>query len=233
MADAALPVAEPALPVAPVMLADGTPAPAPVAAPAAAPAHRGPREIDPATAAAIQDGVELVRGLLADPPQAPRWPMYLPPDQAVHPCQPSRLRRPEVRIDRGPDAGLPEGRAHQARTRSSGRPARVRRRRLRRARRASAQASQPDPDAQPAAPPSSANVYRPKSVTLGWVIGDDGEDAGEGDESGESQEAGDESPAMQIARSCPMRSSPRTTSRSSSRPAARRSRSAPGRWPAV
>jgi hypothetical protein len=49
------------------------------------------------------------------------------------------------------------------------------------------------------APPSSANVYRPKSVTLAWVIGDDGEDVGDGDDTGESQEAGDESPAMQIA----------------------------------
>ena len=28
----------------------------------------------------------------------------------------------------------------------------------------------------PAAVPSSANVYRPKSVTFGWVIGDDGEE---------------------------------------------------------
>lgn len=199
MADAALPVAEPALPVAPVILADGTPAPAPVAAPAAAPAHRGPREIDPATAAAIQDGVELVRGLLADPPQAPRWPMYLRQIKqfirASHPdfddrkygsivdlmraCQKEGL----IKLERDRQGGL--------RVFGAGGSAALAG--------ASAQASQPDPDAQPAAPPSSANVYRPKSVTLGWVIGDDGEDAGDGDDSGESQEAGDESPAMQIA----------------------------------
>ena len=52
------------------------------------------------------------------------------PDQAVHPRQPSRLRRPQVRIDRRSDARLSEGRPGQARTRSSGRPARVRRGRL-------------------------------------------------------------------------------------------------------
>ena len=57
----------------------------------------------------------------------------------------------------------------------------------------------PDPDAQPAAPPSAANVYRPKSVTFGWVIGDDGEEAGEVDDSGESQEVGDDDLPVQIA----------------------------------
>ena len=42
-----------------------------------APAPRAPREPDPATAEALAEGVELVRNLLADPPQPPRWPMYL------------------------------------------------------------------------------------------------------------------------------------------------------------
>ena len=50
--------------------ADGAPVPA-------APAPRAPRELDPATAEALAEGVELVRNLLADPPQPPRWPMYL------------------------------------------------------------------------------------------------------------------------------------------------------------
>ena len=36
-------------------------------------------------------------------------------------------------------------------------------------------------DAAPAPAPSSANVYRPKSVTFGWVIGDDGEETAESD----------------------------------------------------
>ena len=36
-----------------------------------------PREIDPATASAIAEGVDLVRHLLANAPQPPRWPIYL------------------------------------------------------------------------------------------------------------------------------------------------------------
>ncbi len=198
MADAVMPMAEAVQPAAPVMLADGTAAPAPAPAPAAAPAHRGPREIDPATQAAIQEGVELVRGLLADPPQPPRWPMYLRqikqfirtshPDfddrkygsivDLMRACQKEGL----IKLERDRQGGL--------RVFGAGGSAALA---------GTAGASQPDPDAQPAAPPSSANVYRPKSVTLGWVIGDDGEEAGDGDDSGESQEAGDESPAMQIA----------------------------------
>ena len=43
----------------------------------AAPAPRAPREVDPATAEALAEGVALVRNVLADPPQPPRWPMYL------------------------------------------------------------------------------------------------------------------------------------------------------------
>ncbi len=200
MADAALPMAEPAMAPAPVMLADGTVAPAPAAAPAAAGAHRGPREIDPATAAAIQEGVELVRQLLADPPQPPRWPMYLRqikqfirasyPDfddrkygsivDLMRACQKEGL----IKLERDRQGGLrvfgAGGSAAMAST--------------------SAPGSAPDPDAQPAAPPSSANVYRPKSVTLGWVIGDDGEEAAEGDDSGESEDGDDERPSqMQIA----------------------------------
>ena len=93
-------------------------------------APRAPREIDPATAAAHRRGRgararaagrSAAAAALADVPA---------PDQAVHPRQPSRLRRPQVRLDRRPDARLPEGRPDQARTRSPGRPARVRRRRF-------------------------------------------------------------------------------------------------------
>ncbi len=63
---------------------------------------------------------------------------------------------------------------------------------------ASMPAAMEDPDAQPAAPPSSANVYRPKSVTFGWVVGDDGEVAGGADDSGELEEPGNDVP-VQIA----------------------------------
>ena len=202
MADAALPLAEPAMLPAPVLLPDGSvaPAQAPMASPSGAPAHRGPREIDPATAAAIQEGVELVRELLADPPQPPRWPMYLRQIKqfirASHPdfddrkygsivdlmraCQKEGL----IKLERDRQGGLrvfgAGGSAAMAGT--------------------SAPGAMPDPDAQPAAPPSSANVYRPKSVTLGWVMGDDGEEAGDGDDSDESEDGTGEAPVqMQIA----------------------------------
>ncbi len=174
------------------MLADGTFAPAA----AAAPAHRGPREIDPATAAAIQEGVELVRQLLADPPQPPRWPMYLRqikqfirtsyPDfddrkygsivELMRACQKEGL----IKLERDRQGGL--------RVFGAGGSAAL----------GSAPNSMPDAESEPAPPPSAANVYRPKSVTFGWVVGDDGEVAGEADDSGESQETDDAMP-VQIA----------------------------------
>lgn len=136
--------------------------------------------------------MELVRNLLNDPPQPPRWPMYLRQVKqfirASHPdfddrkygsivdlmraCQKEGL----IKLERDRQGGL--------RVFAAGSSA------------APASPGVADPDAQPAAPPSSANVYRPKSVTLGWVIGDDDE-AG-GDDSGESQEVSDDMP-VQIA----------------------------------
>lgn len=189
MADAALPAAEPAMMAAPADAGDAAPA---------APAHRGPREIDPATAAAIQEGVEIVRQLLADPPQPPRWPMYLRqikqfirtsyPDfddrkygsivDLMRACQKEGL----IKLERDRQGGL---RVFGAGGAAALAPA-------------SGAVATPDPDAQPAAPPSSANVYRPKSVTFGWVIGDDGEEVSEGDDSGESQAMADDVP-VQIA----------------------------------
>jgi uncharacterized LabA/DUF88 family protein len=147
-----------------------------IAAPAPAPAPRAPREMDPATTEAIAEGVELVRNLLADPPQPPRWPMYLRQIKqfirASHPdfddrkygsivdlmraCQKEGL----IRLERDRQGGL--------RVFSATGPAG-----------ASGNAGAPAADAAPPAVPSSANVYRPKSVTFGWVIGDDGEEAGE------------------------------------------------------
>jgi uncharacterized LabA/DUF88 family protein len=146
-----------------------------IAAPA--PAPRAPREMDPATAEALAEGVELVRNLLADPPQPPRWPMYLRQIKqfirASHPdfddrkygsivdlmraCQKEGL----IRLERDRQGGL--------RVFSATGPAG-----------ASGNASAPAADAAPPVVPSAANVYRPKSVTFGWVIGDDGEEAGEG-----------------------------------------------------
>ncbi len=182
MADAALPQAADVASGAP---GGGTSAPATAAsdAPARETAPRAPREIDPATAAAIAEGVELVRELLADPPQPPRWPMYLRqikqfirgshPDfddrkygsivDLMRACQKEGL----VKLERDRQGGL--------RVFGAGGSA------------AASTASAQETEAQPMEV-SSANVYRPKSVTFGWVIGDDAEgtdgeaDTGEGDE---------------------------------------------------
>ncbi len=205
MAESAAAMPAPAADAPLALDADGNPiAPAPVAA-APAPGqghgqpHRGPRELDAATQAAIADGVELVRNLLADPPQPPRWPMYLRQIKqfirASHPdfddrkygsivdlmraCQKEGL----VKLERDRQGGLRVFGAGGSAALQQNAPA--------------APMPDVDPDAQPAAPPSSANVYRPKSVTLGWVIGDDDEEKG-ADDSGESQEVADDVP-VQIA----------------------------------
>lgn len=182
MAEAVMPAAEP-------VAADGMAA----AAPAAGVPPRGPREIDPATAEAIAEGVELVRNLLADPPQPPRWPMYLRQIKqfirASHPdfddrkygsivdlmraCQKEGL----IRLERDRQGGL---RVFSATASPAGAPTQA--------------AAGAEADAQPAAPPSSANVYRPKSVTFGWVIGDDGEERGEASGEGAADEADGELP---------------------------------------
>jgi uncharacterized LabA/DUF88 family protein len=181
MADPVVPAAEPAV--------NGAADVAPVAA-----APRAPREPDPATAEALAEGVELVRNLLADPPQPPRWPMYLRqikqfirtshPDfddrkygsivELMRACQKEGL----IKLERDRQGGLRVFGAGGAASGSAG------------------SAQTPAADATPAAPPSSANVYRPKSVTFGWVIGDDGEEeVAEGEENGES-EAETELPAQ-------------------------------------
>ena len=155
---------------------------------------RVPREIDPATAAAIAEGVELVRQLLADPPQPPRWPMYLrqikqfirasEPDfddrkygsivDLMRACQKEGL----IKLERDRQGGLRVFGAG-----GSG---------------AAQGASSPASDV-PAVVPSSANVYRPKSVTRGWVMGDDGEEPSDGDDAAAESEDGESDVPVQIA----------------------------------
>jgi uncharacterized LabA/DUF88 family protein len=157
------------------------------------PAPRAPREMDPATAEALGEGVELVRNLLADPPQPPRWPMYLRQIKqfirASHPdfddrkygsivdlmraCQKEGL----IRLERDRQGGL--------RVFSATSPAG-----------ASGNAATPSADAAPPVVPSAANVYRPKSVTLGWVIGDDGEEAA--DDSNAATDEGEAEPDVPV-----------------------------------
>jgi uncharacterized LabA/DUF88 family protein len=159
-------------------------------APAPAPPSRGPRELDPAQQAALVEGVELVRNLLNDPPQPPRWPMYLRQIKqfirASHPDFDDRKYGSIVDLMR---ACQKEGLIKLERDRQGG--LRVFAAGAAAGTAAPAPASAQDPDAQPAAPPSLANVYRPKSVTLGWTMGDDGDEATTGDEQGEAQEADD------------------------------------------
>lgn len=201
MAETIVPVAAEPLPL-PANGGDApavAPAPMGAPAPAGAPTHRGPRELDPAAQAAMPEGVELVRNLLADPPQPPRWPMYLRqikqfirasyPDfddrkygsivDLMRACQKEGL----IKLERDRQGGLRVFAAGAAAAAAqNGAPAPM---------------SAPDPDAQPSAPPSSANVYRPKSVTLGWVISDDDDEKG-ADDSGETVEVPDDVP-VQIA----------------------------------
>jgi uncharacterized LabA/DUF88 family protein len=199
MADAMVPPAEAAAPAFNGAAPDGsTPSASP--APPSAPPHRGPRELDPAVQAAMPEGVELVRNLLADPPQPPRWPMYLRQiKQFIRASYPDfddrkygsivdlmRASQKEglIRLERDRQGGLRVFGAGVASSAPSGGP--------------NAAPNEVDPDAQPAAPPSLANVYRPKSVTRGWVMADDGEETGEGEDKGESPDVDDDIP-VQIA----------------------------------
>jgi hypothetical protein len=167
------------------------------ALPAPAPAPRAPREIDPATAEAIAEGVELVRNLLADPPQPPRWPMYLRQIKqfirASHPdfddrkygsivdlmraCQKEGL----IKLERDRQGGL--------RVFSATGPAAA----------GTGASAAPASEAAPAVVPSSANVYRPKSVTFGWVIGDDGEEVADAADSTGEGDNGELDVPVQIA----------------------------------
>ena len=186
MADAAVPTPEAAVNGA----ADGPTA--------LAPTIRTPREIEPAAAETLAEGVELVRALLADPPQPPRWPMYLRQIKqfirASHPDFDDRkygsivdlMRAAQkeglVKLERDRQGGL---RVFSAAGSSSGASAPA----------AAATAG----DDGPAPVPSSANVYRPKSVTFGWVIGDDGEEAGEPADAAAGGEGADLDVPVQIA----------------------------------
>ena len=147
------------------------------------------------TAEALADGVELVRNLLADPPQPPRWPMYLRQIKqfirASHPDFDDRKYGSIVDLMR---ACQKEGLLKLERDRQGGLrvfgaagPS------------AETKGAAPAADAQPAAPPSSANVYRPKSVTFGWVIGDDGEEAADAADATGDGEGGELDVPVQIA----------------------------------
>ena len=80
--------------------------------------------------ASLGDGVALVRRVLAEATTAAAMADVSAPVQAVPSHRAAGFRRAQVRIDRRPDARLPEGWPPASRARSPGRPARVRERRI-------------------------------------------------------------------------------------------------------
>ncbi|MBF8276497.1 MAG: hypothetical protein HW390_1570, partial [Candidatus Brocadiaceae bacterium] len=154
---------------------------------------RAYHEIDPATAAAIAEGVDLVRRLLANPTQPPRLPMFLRqfrqfirasyPDfddrkhgsivDLMRACQKEGL----VKLDRDRKGGL-----RVVGVGGSG---------------ASPSGTSAVSDA-PAVVSSPANVNRPESEPPGCVTGDNGEEMGKNAEAREADDAGSDVP-VQIA----------------------------------
>lgn len=153
-----------------------------------------PHEIDPATASAIAEGVDLVRHLLANRPQPPRWPIYLRqfkqfirascPEfddrkygsivDLMRACQKEGL----VKIDRDRWGGL-----RVVGVGSFG---------------ASPSVTSAVSGATPAVVSSLVNVNRPESEPPDCVTGDNGEETGKNAEAGEVDDAGSDVP-MQVA----------------------------------
>jgi uncharacterized LabA/DUF88 family protein len=187
MADPVVPTVEGAAP-----LANGVPADA--VAPPAVPSRS--REIEAVAPEVLAEGVELVRALLADPPQPPRWPMYLRQIKqfirASHPDFDDRKYGSIVELMR---ACQKEGLIKLERDRQGG----LRVFAAGGAAGAPAAAAPVAAESGPAPVPSSANVYRPKSVTFGWVIGDDGEETAEAETTGEGDSADADDLPAQIA----------------------------------
>ncbi len=113
------------------------------------------------SAANTAEGLELLRRALADPPQPPRWPMYLRQmkqflrstdaefDERKHGSIVDLMRAGQkeglVRLERDRQGGL---RVFAVQTAAAG----------------------------PALPPPTGQIYRPKSVTPGWTLLRDAED---------------------------------------------------------
>ncbi len=188
-------------------------APAPVAAPMtgatnggtmaaveAAPRESAPRahrENDPATAAAIVEGVELVRHLLANPPHPPRWPMYPRQiKQFIRTSYPDFDDRKYGSIVDLMRACQKEGMVKLERDRQGG---------LRVFGAGGSGAPPPGTSAisdAPAVVPSPANDYRPTDVPPDGVIGDGGEETGVNAEASKPEDAGSDVP-VQIAPMAP------------------------------
>jgi len=109
----------------------------------------------------LTEGLELLRRVLSDPPQPPRWPMYLRQmKQFLRSADPEFDERKHGSIVDLMRAGQKEGLVRLERDRQGG---------LRVFAVQSAAAA-------PVAPPPTGQVYRPKSVTPGWTLMRDAED---------------------------------------------------------
>jgi len=126
----------------------------------------------PADPAAMAEGVAIVRRAVEDPPQPPRWPMYLRQmKQLLRSVDASFDERKYGSIIDLMRASQKEGIVRLERDRQGGL-------RVFSEIAASTQASVPPPVSTPTGQP-----YRPKTVPLGWVLS--GDDAGDDDETGE------------------------------------------------
>jgi hypothetical protein len=112
----------------------------------------------PSSAASLAEGVAILRRILTDPPNPPRWPMYLRQmKQFIRAAEPEFDERKHGSIVELMRACQKENLVRLERDRQGGL----------RVFGNVALASAPPP------PPPSGQIYQPKSVTPGWTIGQD------------------------------------------------------------
>lgn len=135
------------------------------------PARREPL----AGTANLTEGVAIMRRILADPPNPPRWPMYLRQmKQFIRASEPEFDERKHGSIVELMRACQKENLVRLERDRQGG---------LRVFGNMAVAAAAPPP-------PPSGQIYQPKGVTPGWTIGKDNDDAeGEGEGEGEGDGA--------------------------------------------
>jgi uncharacterized LabA/DUF88 family protein len=131
----------------------------------------------------IEEGVAMLRRVLADPPQPPRWPMYLRQmKQFIRSAEPEFDERKHGSIVDLMRACQKEGLVRLERDRQGG---------LRVFATSTATAA-------PIAPPPTGQVYQPKRVTPGWTIGQDIEDRAPEEADGADGESAAEEAAASV-----------------------------------
>lgn len=133
---------------------------------------RDSREV-PSSAASLAEGVAILRRILTDPPNPPRWPMYLRQmKQFIRASEPEFDERKHGSIVELMRACQKENLVRLERDRQGG---------LRVFGNAALAAAPPPP-------PPSGQIYQPRSVTPGWTIGQDIEEVAAEVEGGAEQE---------------------------------------------